>query len=496
MKSIILALLLLTIGTCLSLAGPDDGKPWVEPHFYMVNNGMRQMNMGYNTTPFAQGQTTADDGNGFFNSDLENYDYPWFFESRMRPGFTFHGSESVSGHLQMELNSAWGRESSVGTMQYGTGYLGKLRFRQYWVKTVLGQRRGKPMELMIGRQNFSTLNGVVVGLPMMEGISLNGLLPAKWGKLWVGSAIVDTRKNLDVKNSFHSLHFSPKPKGRFTSTFYTSYLHINDDADPDQNRYKDPLSYTKAPQLTNGSWIMGRADNDLPTGGVADVFWLGAQSNGTMGPFFVAAHAIVNVASFAQNDTSLATFSTGTGYFFESSLTYDTGVFGIGPSFIFTSGHDGDRQADSYNGFLGMAPDVGFTRMFFDGAPIYNVFGHDDASVTGSGLVALKLNTFYRVGADTRLNGTLAFLSSHKTRPQMPDPDRGLVYAAAAGGAGKYYGTEINVWLDWAPLAGVNFTAEFDAILPGSYFEGNDSNGFGTELDAAYRILLSSQVAF
>ena len=42
----------------------------------------------------------------------------------------------------------------------------------------------------------------------------------------------------------------------------------------------------------------------------------------------------------------------------------------------------------------------------------------------------------------------------------------------------------------------VNFTVEFDAILPGSYYEGNDSNGFGTDLDSAYRILLSSQIMF
>jgi hypothetical protein len=496
MKTMILGIIFLTISSGFATAGIDDGSSWVEPHFYMVNNGMRQMNWGYNVSPFGQGQTTADDGNGFFNSDNSGYEYPWFFESRMRPGLTFHGSEVVTGHLQMELNSAWGRESSVGTMQYGTGYLGKLRFRQYWVETILGQRTERPITLKLGRQSFSTMHGVVVGVPMMEGISIKGLLPDSWGNLWLGSAIVDTRGNLDVKNSFHSLRFKPVPQGRFTTNFYGSYLHINDDADPDENRYKDPLSYTKSPRLTNGSWIMGRGANDLPTGGVADVFWLGAQSDGAMGPFFVSAHAVANFASFAQNDTSQSSFTTGTGYFFQGSLTYDTGVFGIGPSFIFTSGHNGDRETESYDGFLGMAPDVGFTRMFFDGAPIYNVYGHNDPSVTGSGLVAVKLNTFYRVGADTRLNGTLAFLGSHKTRPQMADPGRGLVYAPEAEGAGKYYGTELNVWLDWAPLAGVNFTAEFDMLLPGSYYEGNDNNGFGTELDAACRFLLSSQVSF
>ena len=206
--------------------------------------------------------------------------------------------------------------------------------------------------------------------------------------------------------------------------------------------------------------------------------------------------AIFNLASFSQGDSSVAAFSKGTGVFFQGAVTYDTGLLGIGPSLIFTSGHNGDQQADSYSGFLAMTPDVGFTRMFFDGAPIFNVFGHDDASVTGSGLLAIKLNTFYRVGADTRLNATLAFLGSHQSRPQMPDADRGLIYAAKAEGSGKYYGTELNLWLDWAPIIGVNFTVEFDALLPGSYYEGNDTNGFATELDMAYRFLLSSQVAF
>jgi len=486
--------LVLLMGTALAAAENDHS--WIEPGFYMVNNGMRQMNWGYDMTPFAQGQSTADDGNGFFNSDVDGFDYPWFFETRMRPHLTFYGNDRVSGHLQLELNSVWGRESSVGNMQFGHGYAGRLRFRQYWVNTRLGDRLGRPIDLKIGRQDFSTMNGVIVGLPMMEGISLRGLLPESIGSLWIGSAVVDTRSSLAIKNTWHSLKFTPKPVGRFQPVFYASYLHINDDAVTDENYYIDPLTYNKAPHLTNGSWIMGRGADGEPSHGVADVFWLGAQTSGVLGAFFINAHAVVDFASFAQGDSSIANFTTGTGLFFESSVTYDTGLFGIGPSFIFTSGHNGDQQADSYNGFLGMTPDVGFTRMFFDGAPIYNIFGHDDASVTGSGLLALKLNTFYRIGADTRLNATVAFLGSHKARPQMPDPDRGLVYAAEAEGSGKYYGTEFNLWLDWAPVEGVNFTAEVDAILPGSYYQGNNTNGFATELDTAYRILLSSQVAF
>ncbi len=495
MKKLIISIFLIFLGTGNAGAGFDDRPPWVEPSFYMINNGMRQMNWGYNMTPFAQGQTTAADGTGFFNSSVDGMDYPWFFETRMRPGLIFHGNKKVSGFLQMEVNSVWGRESSVGSMEYGHGFRGKLRFRQYWVETKLGSQNN-PVDLRLGRHDFSTMDNVIVGLPMMEGISVGGLLPKSSGDLFLGSAIVDTRGTLDVKNTWHILRYDPKPWGRFQTVFYSTYLHINDDAVADDNRYTDPLTYTKSPQLTNGSWIMGRGDDDDPTGGVADVFWLGAQTSGALGPFFVHGHAIVNFASFAQSDSSLAGFSKGTGLFFQGAFTYDTGLFGIGPAFLFTSGHDGNRESDSYGGFLGMTPDVGFTRMFFDGAPIYNVFGHDDASVTGSGLIAVKLNTFYRVGADTRLNATLAFLSSHKARPQMPDADRGLDYAAEAEGSGRYYGTELNLWLDWAPLEGVNFTAEFDAILPGSYYEGNDSNGFGTDLDSAYRILLSSQIMF
>jgi len=496
MKNIILFLCLLLLSPSFAFAGPDDGRPWLEPGFYMVNSGMRQMNWGYDMTPFAQGQTTADDGDGFFNSAVDGFDYPWFFETRMRPHLTFHGHERLSGHLQMELNSAWGRESSVGSIQYGDGYTGKLRFRQYWVNAQLGNRQDRPVNVKLGRQDFSTMNGVVVGLPMMEGLSINGLLPPSAGSLWLGSAMVDTRSTLEVKNTWHSLRFKPHPFGRFQSVFYASYLHINDDAVADENYYKDPLSYNKAPQLTNGSWIMGRGLDGEPTLGVADVFWLGAQTSGVIGAFFVNAHAIVDFASFAQGDTSQAAFTGGAGMFFDCGITYDTGLFGIGPSFLFTSGHNGDQQADSYSGFLAMTPDVGFTRMFFDGAPIFNVFGHDDASVTGSGLMAIKLNTFYRVGPDTRLNCTLAFLGSHKNRPQMPDASRGLAYAEKAAGSGKYYGTELNLWLDWGPLDGVNFTAEFDALLPGSYYQGDDNNGFATDPDMAYRILLSSQVAF
>ena len=487
---------LIFLGTGLVRAELDNAPPWLEPSFYMVNNGMRQMNWGYNTAPFAQEQTTADDGNGFFNSDIKGLDYPWFFETRMRPGIIFHGSKKVSGMLQMELNSVWGRESSVGSMDVGHGFTGKMRFRQYWMETKLGSK-SRPFDLKLGRQDFSTMHGVIVGLPMMEGISISGLLSqTKSRKLTLGSAFVDTRGTLNIKNTWHTLRYDPKPWARFQTVFYANYLHLNDDAVANENRYRDPLTYNKSPQLTNGSWIMGRGDDDEPTGGVADVFWLGAQTSGAINPFFISGHAIINFASFDQSGNSLSEFNKGVGLFFEGSVTYDTGLFGIGPTFLFTSGHDGNRESDSYNGFLGMTPDVGFTRMFFDGAPIFNVFGHDDASVTGSGLIAVKLRTFYRVGADTRLNAALAFLNSHKPRPQMPDADRGLAYASKAEGAGRYYGTEFNLWLDWAPLDAVNFTAEIDFILPGSYYEGNGSNGFGGDLDMAYRMLLSSQVMF
>ncbi len=478
-----------------SVAELDNGSPWLEPSFYMVNSGMRQMNWGYNTAPFAREQTTSNDGNGFFNSEAKGMDYPWFFETRMRPGLQFHGSRKVTGMLEMEINSVWGRESSVGSMEAGHGYTGKVRFRQYWVESKLGSQN-HPINLKLGRHDFSTMNGVVVGLPMMEGISIDGFLPPGNGKVSLGSAIVDTRGTLNVKNTWHKLRYDPEPWARFKTVFYANYLHLNDDAVADENRYRDPLTYNKSPQLTNGSWIMGRGSDDAPTGGVADVFWLGAQTSGSINPFFINGHAIISVASFDQADTSLSSFNKGVGFFFETSVTYDTGLFGIGPSFLFTSGHDGNRESASYTGFLGMTPDVGFTRMFFDGAPIFNVFGHDDASVTGSGLIAVKLNAFYRVGADTRLNATLALLSSHKKRPQMPDPDRGYVYAEKAEGAGRYYGTELNLWLDWGPMDEINFTAEVDFILPGSYYEGNNANGFGTELDAAYRILLSSQIMF
>jgi hypothetical protein len=495
MKKVLLTTLLLILVTGNISSWALEYEPAIKPSFYMVNNGMRQMNWGYDTSPFAQGQTTAADGRGFFNSQVDGFDYPWFFETRMRPGLVYTGGPKLNGMLEMELNSAWGRESSVGSIEFGHGYRGKLRFRQYWVETRLGDGQGS-LDLKLGRQNFSTMHGVIVGLPMMEGIKVSGLVPASWGILTLGSAIVDTRGDLEVKNTWHQIRFDPTFMGRFDSALYAGYLHINDDADPDQNRYKDPLSYTKAPQLTNGSWIMGRDADDRPTGGVADVFWLGLQSNGVIGPVFVSGHAVLNFASFAQSDSSLSHLSSGSGLFLDFSATYDTGLFGIGPEFIFTSGHDGNRESDSYGGFLGLAPDVGFTRMFFDGAPIFNVFGHDDASVTGSGLVALKLNTFYRIGADTRLNAAVAFLNAHKNRPQMPDTERGLVYHPVAEGSGKYYGTELNLWFDWEPINGVIFTTELDAILPGNYFKGNDRNGFGRELDPAYRILLSSQVSF
>lgn len=489
-------ILLLLLLTPASLMAAETQGPWLEPSLMMVNSGMRQMNWGYDTSPFATGQQTADDGTGFFNSGVDGYDYPWFFETRMRPALTFHGNARLRGLLQMELNSVWGRESSVGNMDYGHGYLGKLRMRQYWMSADLQLTGDRLTTVQLGRQPFDTLHGIVVGLPMMEGIRLQGLIPKDWGNLRLSSAIVDTRGNLDVKNTWHYLRWDPKPIGRFQTSLYGCYLHLNDDANPDLNQYKDPLSYTKAPRLTNGSFIMGRDDLDNPTGGVADVFWLGAHTSGSHGPFFITGDAIVNFASFAQSDTSLAGFTSGTGFFLHGEVTYDTGVFGIGPSLVFASGSDGDRSADSYTGFLGMAPDYGYTRMFFDGAPIYNVFGHDDASVTGSGLAALKIASFYRLSAETRLNLQVAFLNAHKDRPQMPDPDRGLDYARQAEGAGTYYGTEMNLWVDWAPVEGVNFTAEVDLLVPGSYYKGNDVNGFGTDLDNAYRILLSSQVNF
>jgi len=83
---------------------------------------------------------------------------------------------------------------------------------------------------------------------------------------------------------------------------------------------------------------------------------------------------------------------------------------------------------------------------------------------------------------------------SDLTPPVTDVSQEDVVYRSYAEDAGRYYGSEINLWAVFSPMKHIEWLVEFDYFLPGSYFVGTyededvTGNGFLDSPDPAYRI--------
>ncbi len=137
----------------------------------------------------------------------------------------------------------------------------------------------------------------------------------------------------------------------------------------------------------------------------------------------------------------------------------------LGAFFLFLSGDlpptEKSRRGVSprYGGFLGVAPFVTATNIFFNGG-VSESFAARQATapgVNGRGVIAPGLTAswdpFRSLGVDARA----AYLFSEERGPL----------------GGRVYGPELDLELSWSPARWITLAAEGDVLLPGDFFAGS-----------------------
>jgi len=136
----------------------------------------------------------------------------------------------------------------------------------------------------------------------------------------------------------------------------------------------------------------------------------------------------------------------------------------VGGFFLFLSGDQppaAKKQlglTESYGGFLGVAPFVTATNIFFNGG-VAESFAARQASapgVNGRGVVAPGLTASWDPLQGLGLDARAAYLVSPATGPF----------------GGSAYGTEVDLEVSWSPLSWLTIAAEGDVLFPGSFFNG------------------------
>jgi hypothetical protein len=111
-----------------------------------------------------------------------------------------------------------------------------------------------------------------------------------------------------------------------------------------------------------------------------------------------------------------------------------------------------------YGGFLGVAPFVTTTNVFFSGG-VDETFAARRASapgVNGRGVVAPGVGAAWDPVRGLGLDARAAYLVADERGPF----------------GGRLYGPELDVEVSWSPLRWLTFAAEADALFPGDFFPG------------------------
>jgi hypothetical protein len=136
----------------------------------------------------------------------------------------------------------------------------------------------------------------------------------------------------------------------------------------------------------------------------------------------------------------------------------------LGGFFLFLSGDQPPSERASggplasYGGFLGVAPFVTDTNIFFNGG-VGESFASRQATAPGvnaRGVVAPGLSAGWDPSASLGVEARAAY----------------LVAPAAGPFGGRVYGPEVDLELTWAPLRWLTLVAEGDALFPGDFWPG------------------------
>jgi hypothetical protein len=147
------------------------------------------------------------------------------------------------------------------------------------------------------------------------------------------------------------------------------------------------------------------------------------------------------------------------------SLRWDTSLgetFGLGASFLHLSGGTFTRgTGGEYGGFLGIAPFVTATNLFFGGGLSESFAARQSAApgVNGRGVTAPGLSVAFDPTESLGLELKAAYLTAPVEGPF----------------GGRVYGTELDLVLSWSPRDWLVVGAELDVLWPGDFFAGEET---------------------
>ena len=138
----------------------------------------------------------------------------------------------------------------------------------------------------------------------------------------------------------------------------------------------------------------------------------------------------------------------------------------LGGFFLYLSGDLPPTQKarlglpERYGGFLGIAPYVTLTNIFFNGG-VAETFAARQATapgVNGRGVIAPGLTASWDPLRSVGLDLRAAWLFADESGPF----------------GGRSYGPEVDLEVSWSPLEWLRFALEADALVPGNFFPGGD----------------------
>lgn len=431
---------------------------------------------------------TADSGN--FNSEVDK-DFDQVVESRMRVFLTGNVTPHIRGRFTLEINPEYGREQGFGDFRVNnqSSGTGELRIKHFYVE--MDHSLAGTFGYRIGRQGFATPESLIVGDPDAEGMTV-WWDNKKAGKFTVAAAVVDTDDSHEIEDIYgHFRYDLPQVTFGLKVILYSSMLVIRDLTAGDENPYNSAPAINAGGTDDISSFLMGPSDLETPSGSRANLYWAGLEATRTLGGFETQLDFIYSFGNLDQSDDMDTNLKKVQGYLGLLDLSYGRSFFRVGAAAAYVSGHDPDPESSIYTGYVDINAGFSFTRFFFGGAPYLVTSGFASPSVQGSGLIAGKgyvyTNPFYWMD----LNFQVATLSANTYRPRMETDDQ--AYRDYETDAGRYYGTELDLWAVFKPADPINWLVEFDYFLPGSYFKGtgddeDPGNGFLANPDPAYRI--------
>jgi hypothetical protein len=174
---------------------------------------------------------------------------------------------------------------------------------------------------------------------------------------------------------------------------------------------------------------------------------------------------IDRVSTGSETGVTLAHDVALRGGLVSASWNTDLGnTFGLGASFLHLSGGtfptDGNATG-TYGGFLGVAPFVTATNLFFGGGLSESFAARQSTApgVNGRGVTAPGLSLTFDPTDELGLEVKGAYLTA---------PVKGPF-------GGHVYGTELDLGLSWSPRRWLVLGAELDVLWPGSFYVGRDT---------------------